>query len=154
MKTISPDNHLFIDGKYVFTTERAQAAWAACYEELDAVLADPQVVRVTMLIGVPASGKTTWVSKQADDPRRVLFDATFAKAEWRAPVIAKCHQAGVEVDAVWIWCNSKVVKERNAQRTADRQIPVEVIDSMFKLLDDDPPTCAEGLSGVQIINQF
>ena len=154
MRTISPDSHLYTDGVYSFTQDRARAAWTACYQELDEALADPQVARVVLLVGVPASGKSTWVSKQSDDPTTVLFDATFAKLDWRTPVVEKVLAAGKQVDAVWIWSPPEVVKERNALRPADRLIPEEVIDSMFGYLNDEPPTKAEGFSAVSLVSGF
>jgi predicted kinase len=154
MKTISPDSHLYTDGVYVFTTERAQAAWATCYQELAEALADPQVTRVVLLVGVPGSGKSTWVSEQPDDPTTVLFDATFAKLDWRTPVVEQVLAAGKQVEAVWVMAPIEVVKERNALRSTDRVIPDEVIDSMFDLLNAEPPTRAEGFSEVFLVSGF
>ena len=148
MRVISPDNHLYEDGVYKFTQERAKAAWAACYAELDEALADPQVSRVVLLVGVPASGKSTWVSRQSPDPTTVLFDATFVKLDWRAPVVEKVLAAGKQVEAIWVWAPPEVIKERNAQRPADRMIPEQVIEEMFGHLDMEPPTVAEGFSRV------
>lgn len=154
MRTISPDSHLYVDGVYSFTQDRARAAWEACYQELDEVLADPQVTRVVLLVGVPASGKSTWVSQQADDPTTVLFDATFAKLDWRTPVVEKVLAAGKQVDAVWVWSPPEVVKERNALRPDDRVIPEDVIEDMFGYLDAEPPTRAEGFSAVLLVSGF
>jgi predicted kinase len=152
MPIICPDSHLYNkQGVYEHSPERAQKAWALCYQELHEALADPRVTKLTLLVGIPGVGKSTWISKQPQTPSRVWFDATFVKPEWRAPIIKIAQAYGIPVEALWFKAPPSICKERNSRRSADRKIPEGTIKWMYEQVHRTPPTVHEGFSSVRVI---
>jgi len=152
MYIICPDSHLYNEqGVYEHSPERSRASWDLCYQELHKALADPQVTKLTLLVGIPGVGKSTWISKQPRTPGRVWFDATFVKAEWRAPTIKIAQTYGIPVEALWLKAPPSICKERNSRRPADRRIPDGTLKWMYEQVHQTPPTVQEGFSSVQVI---
>lgn len=73
-----------------------------------------------------------------------VYDATNAQRRQRRRVITAAHQAGfTEVVGLWLDTPLGVCLERNRQR--QRQVPVEIIDTMARQLQGAPPHVQEGL---------
>jgi predicted double-glycine peptidase len=145
---VSPDNYLYNeDGEYVWSKELAEMAWGRARVTLRRALKDPKISRVVLMIGVPASGKSTWL-RSNHQPDTVYFDATFTSQRARAPIIEIAKQAGKKVDAVLMTTPINVCIDRNQCRTPDRQVPEHVIESMATRLIGDLPTKAEGFTDI------
>lgn len=82
---------------------------------------------------------------QAERP--IIYDATNAKKEWRSSLLK-------QVDAPWIaWYLStplEVCKKWNKNRS--RQVPEEVIESLFRALQANIPETSEGFVAVNTVD--
>ena len=149
---ISPDHYLIDEetGEYVWSPERVKAAWASAKQKLDRVVASPKVTKLVLMVGVPASGKSTWL-KAHKEPGAVYFDATFTQAWARAPIIEYAKKAGKKVEAVVMMTPIAVCLERNACRPSGRQVPHEVVQKMTQGLAGDPPKKSEGFDRIRVV---
>lgn len=148
---VSPDNYLYSeDGRYVWSPERVKAAWRQAMSHLDRYLANPRLNRVVLLVGIPASGKSTWL-KANHDPNSLYFDATFTGVMARAPIIEAAKRAGKAVDAVVMNTPIGVCMDRNLCRPPDRIVPNDVIINMAVRLTEQPPTKAEGFDDIRYV---
>jgi len=146
---ISPDHYLYTEsGEYVWTPARAKAAWKTAYQALDRALQNPTVTKVVMLVGVPASGKSTWL-KSHRQAGAVYMDATFTSKWARKPIIDKTKAAGKQVEAVVMDVPINVCLERNACRPEGRMVPEDTLIDMAVKLTQEPPTTAEGIDYVE-----
>ncbi len=142
---VSPDHHLYLpDGTYHWTPDRVKAAWATAGSLFHQALSWPvKPDAIVLLMGVPAAGKSTWLSEHEDE-RVLYFDATFALPQWREPWIASATEAGVPAEIVWLDTPLEVCIERNAARPADRRVPEDTMRAMHAKIMSSPPTEAEG----------
>jgi len=149
---ISPDHYLIDQetGEYVWSPERVKAAWKSAKQKLGRVMADPRVKKLVLMVGVPASGKSTWL-KANKEPGAVYFDATFTQAWAREPIIEFAKQAGKEVEAVVMATPISVCVDRNDCRTPDRQVPHDVVEKMSRSLAGDPPKKSEGFDRIRVV---
>jgi predicted kinase len=148
MPIVSPDSYLYTEtGEYVFSPERASAAWGSSYRDLKTFLKNPKIVRVVLMIGIPGSGKSSWLKTNYRSDT-VFFDATFTTVRSRAPVIQMAREAGRSVMAVVMDTPVGVCLDRNSCRTTDRQVPAEAIQRMNAQLLGNPPQEAEGLDHI------
>jgi predicted kinase len=149
---ISPDHYLIDEetGEYVWSPERVKAAWKSAKSKLAQVLRSPKVKKLVLMVGVPASGKSTWL-KSNKEPGAVYFDATFTTNWARQPVIDVAKAAGKGVEAVVMATPINVCLDRNACRTPDRMVPHEVVERMSKQLAGDPPKKSEGFDRIRVI---
>lgn len=137
-------------GDYVWTPDRAKAAWDKAYGRLNRFLKDGRYHTVTLLVGIPASGKSTWIAKNKQHGH-IYFDATFTTAQQRRPVIAMAKRAGRKVEAAVMTAPIEVCLDRNKCRPKDRQVPNDVVEKMFARLITDLPTAAEGFDKIQMV---
>ena len=150
---ISPDTYLYTkDGKYVWSVPRVKAAWdsarAAARRALFEFPVKPD--KVVLMMGVPASGKSTWLGKHEDE-RCLYIDATFDLPWKRKPWIEMAREAGVPITLVYFRTPLDVCLERNAQRSSDRQVPEDVIRAMSKKMASAPPVLEEGFARIDIV---
>ena len=92
---ISPDSYLTdpATGEYRWTPARVKAAWVKAKARFKTVLGWPiKPEKVVLLMGVPASGKSTWLAENADE-RFLYFDATFDLPWKRKPYIDMARSA-------------------------------------------------------------
>jgi predicted kinase len=144
---IEPDQFYFENGKYVWSPERSQENWEACYRRLDELLAEGTYRKVVILVGLPGCGKSTYTAAN-DAPDVVVFDGLFILPDRRARVLAVATRHGVPVEAVWIGTDLETCLARNARRSPDRRVPEDAIRQMKQILDATPPLLAEGLSAI------
>jgi len=152
-RIISPDHHLTDPetGRYHWTVDRVRAAWVRSMAELEGALAAGGVSRVVLTVGIPASGKSTWLSRNAE-PGVVYFDATFKDARARHPIIDATRRHGVPAEAVVMATPLREALRRNNTRTPDRRVPEEVLVRQFRdLTGGGMPTRAEGLTRITLI---
>lgn len=149
---ISPDNYLYTeDGRYVWSPERIKEAWKTAMLRLSHALASPRFTKIVMLVGIPASGKSTWL-KNNQEPNAIYFDATFKGYRARAPVIQAAKRAGKRIEAVLMDTPITVCLERNNCRPVDRIVSTDVVVNMAVRLAQEPPTTAEGFDKVTKIS--
>lgn len=150
---ISPDQHL-IDpdtGLYQWTVDRVQSAWEMSRAELDDALATGGVSKVVLMVGIPASGKTTWLEQNAESGV-VYFDATFKNARARRPILDIVGRYGVPVEAVVMATPLNEALRRNRTRPPDRRVPEEFIRSQYETLTEGGmPTRREGFRRVTLV---
>jgi len=139
----SPDNFLTEpDGSYIFTKERSTAAWKKTRKLVIEALVRPGTAGLTLLMGIPGAGKSTWMKEHGDHLRanvpdaveefesHVYVDATFIKPEWRAPFIEIAKAAGKPIHIVWLDTPLETCTARNSKRPEGRRVPEEVMEKM------------------------
>ena len=132
---------------YRWSPKRVGEAWKTAKSQLENYLQDPSYSRVVMMVGLPGSGKSTWISRNKA-AGTVYFDATFTTARGRADIIRRVKDAGKSVEAVVMKTPSEVSIARNLQRTADRTVNPEAVERMAKQLADEPPRMDEGFNAI------
>lgn len=149
---VSPDHYLIDEdtGEYVWSPERVRAAWGRAYGKLRRLMASPYISTLALLVGIPASGKSTWIRKNAK-PGTVYYDATFTIRKHREPVIQMAKEAGKRVEAIVMKTPLPVCLDRNACRAPDRQVPHEVVERMHHQLLQDPPDPSEGFDRIRYV---
>jgi len=145
---ISPDEYLLTStGEYAWSEERVQAAWWQSKSVLDQLVRTGRYNRVVMLVGLPASGKTSWL-RANHEPDTIYFDATLTKARERATVIQRAKDNNLEVWAVVMDTPIAICIDRNLCRTTDRIVPVGAFERMQAQLAATPVTEAEGIDRI------
>jgi len=141
---LSPDHHLVdAEGQYLWSADGAARAWTRVTQEVRYLL--PQFDRLVLLVGLPAAGKSTWVTTPGNqDPKALFIDATFVARSWRTPFIQMARQAGKPVDAIVFMTPFPVILERNSHRPATRTPPVEKLKLWQETLIKEFPTVDEG----------
>jgi len=144
---ISPDSYLFTeDGTYLWSVPRVKAAWNSARTEFQRVLSWPvKPSKVVLLMGMPASGKSTWLAEHEDETV-LYFDACLDLPWKREPFIKQARAMGISVEVVWFCTPLEVCIERNAARSPDRQVPADVIRAMARKIASSPPTEGEGFA--------
>ena len=123
---LEPDDYLYKDdGTYLHTKERSNHAWEAVLKELKRVLKAKVFDKVTLVTGLPASGKSTWVKMHEEEWVVYLVDADLVGKEMRKKIIdfIRDHDSEIPITIVFLDTNIKVCHERNAKRSVDRVIP-------------------------------
>ena len=146
---IRPDD-LLPQGPGRWTRETVGQAWAEAHRRLRAALADPAVLEVVVLIGVPGAGKTTWSSGQ-DRPRAVAFDAVFADPRRRAAIARRIVAAGKVATAVYVRTPLGECLRWNADRPAWRRVPEAFMRRVARQLLQWPPRRAEGWTRIETV---
>jgi predicted kinase len=148
---LEPDRYYYDpDGKYAWTQQRCDAAWADCYRRLEEMLAGGDFRKVVQLLGLPGCGKSHYArTHDADD--LVLFDGLFVDRNRRRRVLEIARAAGVPVEVVWFQVPWETCVARNAQRTPDRVVPADTMTRLRQVLAQDPPTLAEGFAALHTI---
>ena len=151
MRVLRPDD-LLPQGEGRWTPETVGNAFAECARQLRAHLADPEVLRVIVLIGLPGAGKTTWAGRQAEDPTSVLYDVVNAHPGRRAALARRIRDAGKDAIAVVVSSPISLCLNRNALRPVWRRVPEAFIRKTAIALRRDPPTVAEGWTRVEHVD--
>lgn len=148
---VSPDSFLYRpDGTYHWTVPRVKQAWADAKAAFHRTLASGHASKVVLLMGVPAAGKTTWLSENRE-AGVLYFDATFDLPWKREPWITAARDAGLEVEVVWVDTPVEVCIERNAARSEDRRVPEEVVRAMHAKILSSPPSGREGATVTRVL---
>lgn len=148
---VSPDSYVYTEsGRYAWSPKRVKEAWRKSYAALKKALATGRYRRLVLMVGIPASGKSTWLTRNHRKDS-IYFDATFTSTHAREPVVQIGKAAGVQVDAVIMNTPLDVCLERNKCRPADRRVPDEVIERMTNTLIGDIPTKREGFDNIEVV---
>ena len=132
---ISPDNYLYIDGRYEFTNNEAKnEAWYKVKESLTNELHKKVPTRIYILVGLPCSGKTTW-SNSANlypDCRSIVIDSCnlsyIERLEWANTINTINSESRICVVVFDVPFSS--ISQRNLERPCDRSIKNEILESM------------------------
>jgi predicted kinase len=148
---LEPDQFYYDSGRYVWSQERCDAAWADSYRTLSEALARQPVRKVVMLVGLPGCGKSRY-AREHDTADVVVFDGLFIDPARRRRVVEIARAAGVPVEAVWFRTDPDTCVARNAGRPPDRQVPAATMEQLRERLDADPPTEAEGFAALHVLD--
>lgn len=152
---ISPDSYrLDPEGKYLSSPEVSGLAWEKCFASLREVLEHAE--KLILLVGIPGSGKTTWLANEPfanrDGPHQdVYFDATLTRRVEREPLIQMAAEFEVPVRAVVFLTPIQVCLARNWARSEDRRVPYPVIARMHENMRNEPATLEEGFEHIKAI---
>jgi len=157
MLIISPDEYRYDDkGKYDGSPEGLYKGWAESFEHLGEFLRS-EIHRTAgrkaiILMGVPGAGKTTWLK---DNMHRfpdvsVCIDATHTTEKDRCAPLHFLKAFNFEVIAVWVYASIQTCLKRNAPRTPDRKVPLNVIEKKDK--EFEIPKFLEGFSEIVTVN--
>lgn len=130
---LEPDDYLYKeDGEYLHTKERSAIAWERTLSELKKALKSRVFDKVTLVAGLPASGKSTWVKMHAEEWIVYLVDADLVGKDLRKKIIdfIREHDADIPISIVFLDTNYKVCRERNELRSPDRVIPQHAYSEM------------------------
>lgn len=145
---ISPDEYLITeDGEYVWTEDRVKEAWRKTYRAYDVALKYGRFKKVVLLVGIPASGKSTWL-RTHEEPDTIYIDATFTSVQSRYPYVMLAEERGIPIEAVVMDTPIAVCMSRNQCRPVNRRVPVDVVTHMAATLKTQMPTTQEGFSKV------
>lgn len=141
-KFVSPDAHLYKNGKYSFENPNIRdAAWMTARHEFEELLKRKLPTRVYMLVGAPCSGKTYW-SQQPNyynDMHPLVIDATNLtksdRSTWFNLIYRHKHQVDIKVCAVFFDTPYVVLVERNNKRPPDKRLTDENLQDKFNKLE-------------------
>ena len=146
---ISPDDFLIVaeTGEYVWTLDRVKAAWRETYHQFQAALKYGMFKKVILLIGIPASGKSTWLNSHKE-PDTLYVDATFSSKMARYPFLGWAGEKGIPIEAIVMDTPIAVCLSRNQCRPINRQVPEDQVINMAVKLQTEMPTTEEGFAKV------
>lgn len=147
---ISPDQKLVdSEGRYSWTSERVQEAWAQCRAAWEAALASGKFSQAVVLCGLPASGKTYWIENNANETT-VYFDAVLKRRLNRVYFVDTSRRAGIPLTLVWLKTPLQECLERNERRSQDRKVPAQTIKDMHSWFAREPPSKNEGFRLLEV----
>lgn len=143
---ISPDHFRYdADGRYDPTSAASQRAWASTQARAQALLTDPRFRGLTLLVGVPGAGKSTWLTCSAQHDQ-VYVDATFLSPASRRPFLDLAANSAKPIRAVFLDTPLEECLRRNAERPQGRRVPESTMFRYFRNLV--PPDLEEGFAEV------
>ena len=149
---LSPDDFLIrSDGSYDWTPSRVSSAWTMTMERVHEALLDPRYKQLVLLIGVPASGKTSWLRAHARIDS-VYVDATFTLPSSRRSFLQLAASLNKPCQAVLLTTPFEECLRRNSLRSSDREVPLERMILFSKQLHSAPPTLSEGFVEILIVS--
>ncbi len=140
------------DGRYVWSPEQRDRAWADCFARLEAALESGRYSLAALTVGVPASGKSTYAAANNHEDI-VIFDAVFSTRQFRERAINIARRFAVPIEAWWMDTPLEECLRRNKQRDVDRRIPEDALRQFHNNLSREPPNEAEGFVLVRKVQQ-
>ena len=154
--TLCPEENLIDQDMYINTPGRAYAAWEDSVGQLHRIVSDhpEQSCRVTLVCGLPGSGKTTYrrgMNRTAsfDEDVHVVFEACMVTPAARAYLITVCDSLRVPVHAVFLDTPSHVCLRRSSAVINSKRVPNTVIYTLSDALQ--APSEQEGFTTVKVI---
>lgn len=139
INVICPDDTLTYNDQYNFyNNELREKAWNEARAKFQKLMKRKIAQRVFLLVGIPCSGKSTWIEKREliSDRHAVIIDATNLtkgdRAEW-IMLARKC--ADIKIRAVLFLTDFSTIKSRNSQRrNQGKYIDVSILEAKEKNL--------------------
>lgn len=120
----------------------------------DEVLPDEDVSTVYVMVGTPASGKSTYASSlgQRLGADAVILVGCHAHRGRRRALAQRIRKAGKRAVAVHVTAPLALCEARDSEREPDRQAGVLAISKAHSALHREPPFKNEGWHEVQVID--
>lgn len=141
---VSPDNFRIVGGQYKKGSKKQeQEAWGNAYKKLEELLSRKLKMRLYILVGLPCSGKSTWVEEGivASDRHPVFFDATNLSSTDRYRLVYSLSRfSDLPKVCVFFDTNMEIIRERNrTQRSSDKRMSDDDLTLMNSLLERPDP---------------
>jgi predicted kinase len=134
---VCPDDFRIVGGKYSKGNQSTEnEAWARAYRKLELLLGRDLKMRLYILVGLPCSGKSTWVNEStlASDRHPVIFDATNLSSIERFRLITTISRfSDLPKTCVFFDTDMEVIRERN--RTLRSTIEKRMTDVDLTLMN-------------------
>lgn len=151
---ICPDDLLidYATGTYAWSADAAYAAWLRSAARFTSALADADMDRLVLVVGLPGAGKTTWIAANPQAPNVLVLDAAAmcrrAERKW---FIQQALNAGWLVEAIMLDVPFDVCVARNAARPDGRRVPDDNMQRWRRALQGAPPALDEGFVSITVL---
>jgi AAA domain len=141
---VSPDAFRVVGGRFKMGKKAHEnEAWADAYKKLEELLCRKLKMRLYVLVGLPCSGKSTWVEEGtvATDRHPVIFDATNLTSLDRSRFVHSLSRF-TELPKVCVYFDTdmEVIRERNRTlRTAGKQMTDNDLTLLHSKLERPDP---------------
>ncbi|KAF1048638.1 MAG: hypothetical protein GAK35_00188 [Herbaspirillum frisingense] len=149
---LNPDHYL--GTPRIWTPERNQQAWEACYRDLETFLQrHAGAATLYIVCGIQGGGKSSWIRDNLHTlaAPAVVLDAALPGARHRARAVTLAGIYGCRAEAVWINTPLETALSWNRLRPADEQVPEEAIHAVSE--NFEPPTLEEGFADVHEVRR-
>lgn len=149
---IETDTYLGKNNGDDWTPELFEQAWKLSLEAMDEALRQPGARRAVLVLGIPASGKSTLIAASKRPGDVILDEAKLVYAERRDAAKEVALKTGLPVEVIWVDTPLSVCKERNNKRPDNRRPPDRILEEADQLLKSNPPTTAEGFAAIHRVS--
>ncbi len=141
---VSPDNLRTVGGRYKFGSKAQESeGWANAYEKLEELLSRKLKMRLYILVGLPCSGKSTWIAEGTvpTDRHPVIFDATNLTSVDRCRFVHSLVRfTDLPKVCVYFDTDMEIIRERNRTlRTAGKQLTDDDLTELHSKLEKPDP---------------
>jgi len=149
---VSPEEFLYNkDGKFIFSADNAEYAFNKALNILRKELDKATIRRFVVLCGPPGCGKSTFALAWRDSKDQVVYDATNYIPRRRSQIAQLGTEYAVTTEAIAIHTPLEICLKRNAARSYDRRVPVDVIRRIHRTIYSNPPSEDEGFDFVKTV---
>ena len=143
-RIVSPDDYRIDEfGAYRPDPALERLIWVTAHETLRKILRRGDASRVIMTVGVPGSGKSTYIAAAKADGV-AYFDATMVRHSYRKGIVSIAREFQKPIEAIVFAPPLEECLRRNSMRSPDRIVPESVIRKMAETLEREPPAIWEG----------
>ena len=141
---VSPDSFRAVGGRYKMGSKAHEnEAWGNAYKKLEELLSRKLKMRLYVLVGLPCSGKSTWVEEGtvATDRHPVIFDATNLTSVDRYRFVHSLSRfTDLPKVCVYFDTDMEIIRERNRTlRTASKQMTDDDLTMLHSKLEKPDP---------------
>ena len=141
---VSPDSFRAAGGRYKMGSKAQEnEAWGNAYKKLEELLSRKLKMRLYVLVGLPCSGKSTWVEEGtvATDRHPVIFDAMNLTSVDRYRFVQSLSRfTDLPKVCVYLDTDMEVIRERNRTlRTAGKQMSDDDLTMQHSKLEKPDP---------------
>lgn len=141
---VSPDSFRAAGGRYKMGSKAQEnEAWGNAYKKLEELLSRKLKMRLYVLVGLPCSGKSTWVEEGtvATDRHPVIFDAMNLTSVDRYRFVQSLSRfTDLPKVCVYLDTDMEVIRERNRTlRTAGKQMSDDDLTMQHSNLERPDP---------------
>lgn len=141
---VSPDNFRVVGGRYKMGSKAQEGeVWGKAYKKLEELLSRRLKMRLYVLVGLPCSGKSTWVQEGtvAIDRHPVIFDATNLTSVDRFRFVHSLSRfSDLPKVCVYFDTDMEIIRERNRTlRTSGKQMTEDDLALLYSKLEKPDP---------------